>query len=113
MIRPFVNAALLRSSAWLDRREFAHVPPVSYWRSLAYFNVYRLIVGLVLGILTWYSQDRALAAAQYQDLFYAVCLASALTALLGLFAATWRWPAFLPQLAFTLVADIALITLMI
>ncbi len=103
----------MRLSAWLDQSEFAYVPPVSYWRSLAYFNVYRVIVGLVLGILTWYSQDRALLAAQYQDLFYAMCFASSLTALLGLVACTWRWPAFLPQLAFTLVADTAFITLMI
>ena len=83
MIRSFSTAAFESLSTWLEQREFAYVPPASYWRSLSYFNVYRLIVGLVLGILTWYSQDRALVAAQYQDLFYAVCLASALTALLG------------------------------
>ncbi len=113
MIRSFSNAAFESLSTWLEQREFAYVPPASYWRSLSYFNVYRLIVGLVLGILTWYSQDRALVAAQYQDLFYAVCLASALTALLGWVACLWRWTAFLPQLAFTLVADTVFITLMI
>lgn len=113
MIRSFFNAALESLSQRFDQREFNRVPPNSYWRSLAYFNVYRLIVGLVLGILTWYSHDRALAAAQHQDLFYGACFASSLTALMGLVAVGWRWPVFLVQLAFTLISDTLFITLMI
>ena len=113
MIGSFANAAFESFASRLDRREFTSVPPNSYWRSLTYFNIYRLIVGLVLGILTWYAQDRALAAAQHQDLFYGACLASALKAMLGVLACKWRWPVFQLQLAFTLVTDTLFITLMI
>ena len=83
-----------RLSRQWDTREFKYVPPESYWRSLVYFNVYRLVVGLTLGILTWYSSGRVVTGAQYQELFYFACLGSALTALLALVAHSWRQPAF-------------------
>jgi two-component system, NtrC family, sensor histidine kinase PilS len=113
VIKSFLNAALESLSSSIDRRDFSRVPPNSYWRSLAYFNIYRLIVGLLLGILTWYSQDRALSAAQHQDLFYAACFGSSLTALIGVVGSSLRRPAFIYQLAVTLIADTLFITLMI
>ena len=113
MIRSFVNAALESFYQRLEQRDFARVPPNPYWRSLAFFNIYRLVVGLLLGILTWYSHDRILSGARHQDLFYAACLGSAFTALIGVIACRWRWPVFLLQLAFTLIADTIFISLMI
>ncbi len=100
-------------SRQLDRREFRYVPPESYWRSLVYFNVYRLIVGLTLGILTWYSSGRVVTASQYQEFFYFACFGSALSALLAIVACNWRRAAFLIQLAFALIADIAFVSGMI
>ncbi len=113
MIESGIPRLIDRLSRQLDTGEFKYVPPESYWRSLVYFNVYRLIVGLTLGILTWYSSGRAVTGAQNLELFYVACLGSALTALFALVACTWRQPAFLIQLAFTLIADIVFVTLMI
>lgn len=113
MIKSGVTLLLDRVSRQLDKREFTFVPPESYWRSLVYFNVYRVIVSLTLGILTWYSSGRVVTGAQYDQPFYFACLGSALTALLALVASSWRRPAFLIQLGFTLIADIVLVTLMI
>ena len=97
----------------LNTRDLRYTPPENYWRSLIYFNVYRLIVGLTLGFLTWYSSGRVVNGAQYQGLFFFACLGSALTALIALIACRWRQPVFLIQLAFTLIADILFISLMI
>ena len=97
----------------VSKQEYERNPPASYWRSLAYFNIYRLIVGLLLGILTWYAQSRAIAVAPTSQLYYVACLGSAFTGLLGAAACTWRRPRFFVQLAFALIADIIFITLMI
>ena len=102
-----------RIAALVAKQEFERNPPASYWRSLAYFNIYRLVVGLLLGMLTWYSHSSALAAAPPSQLYYGACLGSALTGLLGVAACTWRWPRFFAQLAVALIADIVFITLMI
>ncbi len=102
-----------RLATLVSKQEFERNPPASYWHSLAYFNIYRLVVGLLLGILTWYSHREALAVALPSQLYYGACLGSALTGLLGVAAYTWRQPRFFVQLAFALIADIVFITLMI
>jgi two-component system, NtrC family, sensor histidine kinase PilS len=100
--------------AWREPKT-AHLVslPESYWRSLTYFNLYRLLAAFVLaGLLRYFSNYVGLGADSH-TLFFKICIASALAAVLGLIGCGLRRPAFQWQLGFDLITDIALVTLMI
>ncbi len=85
----------------------------SHWRSLDYFNLYRLTLAaaLVFGAQVFYGDSslfRADAAEHFQIFAYGYLVAAALF-VLGIRA---RWPRFDVQLTTHIFADIVLVTLM-
>lgn len=85
----------------------------SHWRSLDYFNLYRLTLAaaLVFGAQMFYGETslfHADAAERFQIIAYGYLVAAALF-ILGIRA---RWPRFDVQLTIHIFADIVLVTLM-
>ena len=82
-------------------------PPDHYWRSLHYFNLYRLIVSgffvvsyLVMGSIPVYGADDP-------RLFFAVSVIYVLFGMLMALAVSVRWPAFIVQLSVQTIGDVA------
>jgi two-component system sensor histidine kinase PilS (NtrC family) len=83
-------------------------PPDAYWRSLQYFNLYRIVLAIVLivvfltlGTLTYGIQD--------PYLFYSACVAYIFIASAFTIGIHVRWPPFVPQLSLHILADVAFI----
>ncbi|WP_173066430.1 two-component system sensor histidine kinase NtrB [Sulfurimicrobium lacus] len=87
-------------------------PPEPYWRSLHYFNLYRLIVSgffvvsfLVLDRIPVYGADDP-------RLFFGVSVVYVFFAILMAIAVRVRWPAFIMQLSVQSIGDAAFIVLL-
>ncbi len=87
-------------------------PPDRYWRSLHYFNLYRLIVSgffvviyLMLGTIPVYGADNP-------KLFFAVSVIYVLFGMLMALAVSVRWPPFILQLSSQTIGDVVFIVLL-
>ncbi|MEN6586923.1 MAG: PAS domain-containing protein, partial [Sulfuricella sp.] len=87
-------------------------PPEPYWRSLRYFNLYRLIVSgffvvsfLVLDRIPVYGADDP-------SLFFGVSVIYVFFGILMAIAVRVRWPAFIMQLSVQTIGDTAFIVLL-
>jgi two-component system, NtrC family, sensor histidine kinase PilS len=90
-------------------RRAAKELPDSYWRSLLYFNIYRLIAALILGLLGVGLKD---FVPQQVGLFLWAASLSAITAVGGIAATLARRPQFPLQLGFAVIADVLLVVTM-
>jgi two-component system sensor histidine kinase PilS (NtrC family) len=87
-------------------------PPDPYWRSLHYFNLYRLIVSgffvvsyLVMGSTPVYGADDP-------KLFFAVSVIYVFFGAFMALAVSVRWPSFILQLSFQAIGDVAFLVLL-
>lgn len=87
-------------------------PPDPYWRSLHYFNLYRLIVSgffvvsyLVMGSTPVYGADDP-------KLFFAVSVIYVFFGAFMALAVSVRWPSFILQLSFQAVGDVVFLVLL-
>ncbi len=80
--------------------------PVDFWRSLRYFNLYRLALsGLFVTISGVFGSSLSLGTRNWSVFFTASCL-YAVVVLLSFIALHWRWPRFTWQLAAYVSCDI-------
>ncbi len=84
--------------------------PDSYWRSLLYFNVYRLVAALILLALA--SSFEKIVQGNQALLFW-TCAASVVLAGAGILGNVLRSPAFQLQLGFAVVSDMVLVVAMV
>lgn len=85
----------------------------AHWRSLLYFNVYRLIVALVLlGSVIWLSDNIPFGSYSREFFIYVDLVYVALT-LLAFAPILWQQPRFDIQLSVYVVIDVAAVTLML
>jgi two-component system sensor histidine kinase PilS (NtrC family) len=87
-------------------------PPDPYWRSLHYFNLYRLIVSgffvvsyLVMGSIPVYGADNP-------KLFFVVSVIYVFFGAFMALAVSVRWPPFILQLSFQTIGDVAFLVLL-
>lgn len=82
------------------------------WRSLYFFGLYRLILGVLLLVLaTTFSEVLSLNSVE-QTWFFRICLIYVFLTLISLISVQLRYPAFSLQLAFQVGSDVAVITMM-
>jgi hypothetical protein len=84
----------------------------SHWRSLDYFNLYRLTLALALVFTGLLFGDSALFLAGASERFQAVAYLYLLLTALFVLGIRARWPGFQIQLTAHILADIVFITLM-
>jgi two-component system sensor histidine kinase PilS (NtrC family) len=86
----------------------ASVPTVtdSHWRTLGYFNIYRLISALVFWVLAWRFAGVINLGAEGSGLYLAVCAAYALMSVIFAVGILWRKPQFQWQITAHVLADI-------
>lgn len=89
------------------------VDPVDqYWRSLYYFNIYRLIVGGGLLFFAWKIQWSHFGATDFHLFLYAG-IAHIACSVLSMALIRFRFPDFNGQLAFQVMTDIVLFSIML
>jgi two-component system, NtrC family, sensor histidine kinase PilS len=108
-----VSATDVLTMVWREPRTQGPRLPESYWRSLTYFNLYRLVAAFVLAGLLRYLSGYVGIGLEHRPFFFRVCVLSALAAVLGLIYTGLRRPRFQWQLGFDLLTDILLVTLLI
>jgi two-component system sensor histidine kinase PilS (NtrC family) len=86
--------------------------PESYWRSLHFFNFYRLVMALVLFLGAWFSQDASNLGSYNRTLFMQASAAYLLFGLAcaGVIKTRWRFNA---QLAAHVIADICFVIILV
>jgi two-component system sensor histidine kinase PilS (NtrC family) len=86
--------------------------PDPYWRSLHFFNVYRLVIALVLFLGAWFGQSASNLGSYDRTLFMQASVAYLLfgIAFAGVIRTRWR---FNLQLAAQVIADICLVMVLI
>lgn len=90
----------------------APAAPPKVWRSLAFFNIYRLILGGLLIVLSDMFGSSLSLTAREQSVFFWISVLYALSVLVSVIAVSRRRPSAEWQLAFQLCADIAGISLL-
>ena len=83
--------------------------PELYWRSLAYFNAYRIATSLLFAGLAWQLDKHILLGADNRPLFFAVCAAYGLLAAVSAATISLRRPSFHTQLTAQVIADVVAI----
>lgn len=89
----------------------AAVYPDSFWRSLYYFNIYRLVVAGIFIVTTWVFRESLFGS---QDILLFLYVSMAYLVFSGLSFATInaRWPRFVLQLGIQVGADIVFIVVL-
>lgn len=87
-------------------------PPVSYWQSLHYFNLYRLVVSGVFVVSHILFHDNTLYGAENPQFFFVVSVFYLAFAALMAFSISVRWPPFILQLSVQTLGDTAFIVLL-
>lgn len=83
--------------------------PDQYWRSLLYFNCYRLVASVILALLATSFEK---LVQHNSGLFFAACAVNGVGALAGTLAVLWRTPRFSLQLSFAVIVDLVLVVAM-
>ena len=86
--------------------------PEPYWRSLQYFNVYRLVIGLVLLVGAIFGHNTSQLGSYDRPLFFQVLLTYLLFTIIFVGVVRTRWR-FNVQLALQVIADIVFIVMLI
>ena len=86
--------------------------PEAKWRSLYFFNLYRLVLGGLFVFLGSAYSDILLLGARSPSLFFRTCLVYIALTLISLPTIKLRWPRFTLQLAFLVGVDIVCITIL-
>jgi two-component system sensor histidine kinase PilS (NtrC family) len=87
--------------------------PASFWRSLTWFNSYRLLLAVLLCAAAGFATRTPLIALADRGLFVATTLAWAAFALLCFAALAWRRPEFQLQIALQVCGDIVFVALLL
>ncbi|MCR4298795.1 MAG: ATP-binding protein [Gallionella sp.] len=96
---PALNAMTDKSAA-----EF---PPANYWRSLSYFNLYRMTLSGLFVFLAWAFGSSLSLGARNWTIFFATSLIYMMAVVLSYVLLRLRWPRFVVQLAAQVGTDIA------
>jgi len=83
--------------------------PNSYWRSLHYFNLYRLTVGGVFVFAFLLYQSPPIFGTENPERFFIFSLVYMLLSALSIFTIATHWPRFTLQISLQIVTDIAFI----
>ena len=85
--------------------------PDTYWRSLHFYNLYRLIIsGVFVETFVLFGTTLTFGA-EDPDLFFFASIFYVLICVISIVTISFRWPAFRFQLAFQIVSDILLIAI--
>jgi two-component system, NtrC family, sensor histidine kinase PilS len=95
-------------SLWL--RTYSSDAPNEWWRSLFFFNVYRLILAIAFALVVNVWGNASWLNVYNLGLFAKACMVYAAIAAISLLANRYRWPNFNLQLAFQVFTDIACVT---
>ena len=93
-------------------KPMAEFPPADFWRSLRYFNLYRLILGSFFMFLASRFGITLSPVVRDESLFLTAAVAYAAVVLLSLIPIRLRWPRFTWQLAWQVGGDIAGLTVL-
>ena len=85
----------------------AEFPPANYWRSLSYFNLYRLTLSGLFVFLAWAFGATLSLGARNWTIFFAASLIYMMAVVLSYVLLRLRWPRFVVQLAAQVGTDIA------
>lgn len=85
----------------------AEFPSVDFWRSLGYFNLYRLALSSLFVFLAWAFGTSLSLGARNWKIFFAASLVYMAAAALSFVLLRLRWPRFAAQLAVQVGGDIA------
>ena len=96
----------------IDTAPNAREVSVDYWKSLYYFNLYRLVLSGGLLTLAWAKNRVGEIGAHWPELFMAAALGLAVMSVLNLITITRGKPSFHTQAHIQISADIVLVTLM-
>lgn len=108
-----VLSSLKPSISWPLNAETRAIDPADqYWRSLYYFNIYRLIVGGGLLFFAWNMQWSHFGATDFHLFLYAGIAHIACSTLSMVFI-RFRFPDFNGQLAFQVITDIVVFAIML
>src|SRR3989304_5029660 len=88
------------------------LPPADFWRSLRYFNLYRLILASIFMFLASRFGTGLSLVVRNESLFSAASVVYAAIVLLSFITIRLRWPRFNLQLAWQVGGDIAGLTVL-
>lgn len=88
-------------------KSVAEFPPVYFWRSLSYFNLYRLALSSLFVFLAWAFGTSLSLGARNWKIFFAASLVYMVAAVFSFVLLRLRWPRFAAQLAVQVGGDIA------
>ncbi|MDP1996734.1 MAG: ATP-binding protein [Gallionella sp.] len=100
------SATTLALNAMTDK-PVAEFPPANYWRSLGYFNLYRLALSSLFVFLAWAFGSSLSLGARNWKIFFAASLIYMMAVALSYALLRLRWPRFVVQLAVQISTDIA------
>lgn len=85
----------------------AGFPSADFWRSLSYFNLYRLVLSSLFVFLAWAFGPSLSLGARNWKIFFAASLIYVVAVVLSYVLLRLRWPRFEVQLAAQIGTDIA------
>lgn len=85
----------------------AAFPSADFWRSLSYFNLYRLALSSLFVFLAWAFGTSLSLGARNWKIFFAASLIYVVAVMLSFVLLRLRWPRFVVQLAMQVGCDIA------
>jgi len=88
----------------------AEFPPANYWRSLSYFNLYRLALASLFVFLAWAFGSSLSLGARNWTIFFAASLIYMAAVVLSYALLRLRWPRFVVQLAAQIGTDIVVLS---
>jgi len=100
------------TSLFTALRPSVALTPEKLWRSLGFFNLYRLLLGGLLFVMSAIFGAALLLTAREQAAFFWVSAGYAMLVLASMLAVVWRRPSSGWQLAFQVCADIVYISLL-
>ena len=90
----------------------AAFPSIDFWRSLSYFNLYRLTLAGLLALLAGAFGTSLSLGAEHPPLFFGTSVAYLVAVLLSFIPLHYRWPRFSRQLALQIGVDISVLTVL-
>ena len=93
-------------------KPISDLPPADFWRSLRYFNLYRLILASIFLFLASRFGSTLSPVMRNESLFLTASVVYAAVVLLSFITIRYRWPRFTWQLAWQVGGDIAGLTVL-